>query len=275
MSSELRQRKKEAAAQVPAYEKAPRPSPRSTRPVHLALSIVILGFFVLYAQRTGISKKGAWTVDSGKRPLPSWYAVCGRDGRKAVYTVPPESGVGAVECIVVGDKHVVDTGSLAKVRRKYGDKATIGGVDGSPAHIKKDGGLRIIYLPAGHSLTPGLTDAHVHIIEYGKSRELPLYGFTNMEDTIAAVEAYVKERGLKKGDWIFGMGWDHNAWPVKEYPTAVSGHVAVWVLSLTPTRLTSTRRRCAVSTLRSGASTCTPHGCLHPCWRRCTTCRTW
>ncbi|KAL1408147.1 hypothetical protein Q8F55_004950 [Vanrija albida] len=218
--SELRQRKKEAAAKVPAYEKAPRPAPRSTRSVHLALSIVILGFFVLYAQRKGINKKGPWTLDNGKRPLPDWYAVCSRDGRKAVYTVPVESGVGAVECVVVGDKYVVDTGSLAKVRRKYGDKATLGGVDGSPAHIKKDGGLRIIYLPEGHSLTPGLTDAHVHIFEYGKSRELPLYGFSTMEETIAAVEAYVKENGLKKGDWLFGMGWDHNAWPVKEYPTA-------------------------------------------------------
>jgi len=47
----------------------------------------------------------------GGKELPEWYAICSKEGRK-VYTVPEESGVGGVECVVVGGKEVVDTGSI-------------------------------------------------------------------------------------------------------------------------------------------------------------------
>jgi len=42
----------------------------------------------------------------------------------------------------------------ARIRRKWGDKATIGAVDGSPEAVRKAGGLQIIYLPPGHTMTP-------------------------------------------------------------------------------------------------------------------------
>jgi hypothetical protein len=48
-------------------------------------------------------------------------------------------------------KHALTT---AKVRRKYGDKATIGAVDQAPPEVKKNGGLQIMYLRPGHSITP-------------------------------------------------------------------------------------------------------------------------
>jgi hypothetical protein len=41
-----------------------------------------------------------------------------------------------------------------RIRRRWGDKKTIGAVDGSPEAVRKAGGLQIFYLPAGHTLTP-------------------------------------------------------------------------------------------------------------------------
>jgi len=195
--------------------------------MHMAITVVIMAFFVLYSQRQG---KGAYTVDTIKsaRPLPEWYAVCSKEGKK-VYTVPADGGAGAVECVVVGGKRVVDTGSLAKVRREWGERGSTPpsgdstAVTGAPDAVKKKG-IKIVYLPPGHSLTPGFTDAHAHPLEYGYSRRLPLAGTKSIDEIIAKVEAYVAARGGKipDGEWIVGMGWDQTKWPVKEFPTAVS-----------------------------------------------------
>jgi predicted amidohydrolase YtcJ len=88
--------------------------------------------------------------------------------------------------------------------------------------VKKKG-IKIVYLPAGHSLTPGFTDAHAHPLEYGYSRRLPLAGTKSIEEIVAKVEEYVKARGgIPEGEWVVGMGWDQTKWPVQEFPTAVS-----------------------------------------------------
>ena len=72
---------------------------------------------------------------------------------------------------MVNGKHVADTGSLgklsrplllskagrlmeAKVRRQYGDQKFNGVAQGSPVEIQKEGGLQVIYLPTGYSMTP-------------------------------------------------------------------------------------------------------------------------
>lgn len=96
------------------YQRAPPPPQRPTRAIHLSLTILILGFVVFYAQRTG--KKVSPTIN-GLKPahhsLPSTYGICTKD-RLGIYTVPEESGLGAVECVVVSGKEVVDTGSLSE-----------------------------------------------------------------------------------------------------------------------------------------------------------------
>lgn len=96
------------------YQRAPPPPQRPTRAIHLSLTILILGFVVFYAQRTG--KKVSPTIYGLKpahQPLPSTYGICTKD-RLGIYTVPEESGLGAVECVVVSGKEVVDTGSLSE-----------------------------------------------------------------------------------------------------------------------------------------------------------------
>jgi hypothetical protein len=81
--------------------------------LHISISLLILAFFVVYAQRNKPEKQ---TFSVGRDKLPQWYAVCSKEGRK-VYTIPEEGGEGAVECVVVRDKHVADTGSLGQLSR--------------------------------------------------------------------------------------------------------------------------------------------------------------
>lgn len=76
-----------------------------------------------------------------------------------------------MECVVVKGKEVADSGSLSeymtsastrqvadgetdRIRRRWGDKATIGGVDQSPEAVRLAGGVEILYLPEGQTMTP-------------------------------------------------------------------------------------------------------------------------
>jgi len=71
-----------------------------------------------------------------------------------------------------------------------------------------------------HGLTvlPGLTDAHVHLVEIG-FREL---GF-NLEGTasLADLKSRVQERARlgKPGEWLTGRGWIESRWTPPNFPT--------------------------------------------------------
>ncbi len=68
-------------------------------------------------------------------------------------------------------------------------------------------------------LTPGLTDAHIHLVGYGFSLQ-----YVKLEDTRTVLEAVsrVSERASRVavGDWIFGNGFDRSLWGKIDYPTA-------------------------------------------------------
>jgi hypothetical protein len=76
--------------------------------LHISISLLILAFFVIYAHNNKPTKV-PYTVTG--RQVPSWYAFCSKDGKR-IYTIPEAGGEGAVECVVVHDKVVADTGSL-------------------------------------------------------------------------------------------------------------------------------------------------------------------
>ncbi len=67
-------------------------------------------------------------------------------------------------------------------------------------------------------LTPGLTDAHIHLVGYGFSLQNVM-----LEDTRSCLEAVarVSERAARvdSGDWIFGNGFDRSLWGQMDYPT--------------------------------------------------------
>ena len=94
------------------------PPPRDKRPsrtLHISISLFILTCFILYAQRNG-KIRAKLPYKAGGKHLPDWYGICSKGGKK-IYTVPEEGGIGPVECIVVGGKEVVDSGSLGRLSR--------------------------------------------------------------------------------------------------------------------------------------------------------------
>ncbi len=69
----------------------------------------------------------------------------------------------------------------------------------------------------GRAMTPGLQDAHAHMLSLGGSLEsLDLRG-RNLEQIRALVAAAARQR--KPGEWIFGHAWDQTNFPNKQFPT--------------------------------------------------------
>ncbi|OXB36538.1 hypothetical protein LQV05_004837 [Cryptococcus neoformans] len=208
------------------YPRHPPPRVPSTRSLHLSISLLIVAAVIVYAQKQSFMKNVLPSkVYSVTETLPEKYAICGKEGNK-VYTVPYEvetaievagaaewekEAVGAVQCVVVDNDKVVDTGSLNKIRRKW-VKNTLG-------RTTQDD-LQVIHLPPGHTLTPGFTDSHGHPLVYGHAQQLPLHGCKSIEEVIAKVEDYVNHHPLEEGQWIEGLGWDQNLWKDKVFPTA-------------------------------------------------------
>jgi predicted amidohydrolase YtcJ len=69
----------------------------------------------------------------------------------------------------------------------------------------------------GATVLPGLVDSHTHIVGLGeKQSQVDLVGVASEADAVARVAAYAK--GVPKGQWILGRGWDEGAW-ANHYPT--------------------------------------------------------
>ncbi len=97
----------------------------------------------------------------------------------------------------------------------------------------------------GHTVIPGLTDAHLHFEWYA-------LGLQNIDVDVSTLEQALERvaeraRVMPQGSWLQGRGWNQNAWPGGAFPTAAdldrvapehpvfltakSGHAA-WVNSL-------------------------------------------
>ena len=64
---------------------------------------------------------------------------------------------------------------------------------------------------------PGFNDAHVHFADGGfYLLGINLRDAKDESDFTNIIQEYVKN--LKKGEWILGGNWDHEAWPSKEFP---------------------------------------------------------
>jgi len=81
------------------------------------------------------------------------------------------------------------------------------------------GGPDVVLEDLGGALvTPGLTDAHIHLMWYAQSlRELELRDL-DRASTMGAVAARAAQTA--PGTWITGRGWDQNIWQDTGFPTA-------------------------------------------------------
>lgn len=70
---------------------------------------------------------------------------------------------------------------------------------------------------AGKRAVPGLTDSHIHFVNYGLNLD-------RVELTAAPSLDVVKQRvdyaarAASQGEWVRGWGWDHSLWPEPRFP---------------------------------------------------------
>ncbi len=124
-----------------------------------------------------------------------------------------------------------DTADLVLRHGRFYPVATPGAVEGSLAvrggriaYLGPDAGAAELIGPetevidlAGRTVTPGLIDAHSHLVSLGRAlAEVDLVGTSSYEEVIERVRSRAAD--LPAGAWVGGRGWDQNDWQVKEFP---------------------------------------------------------
>ncbi len=69
----------------------------------------------------------------------------------------------------------------------------------------------------GATVTPGLTDAHLHLVSVGANlSSLDLTGTTSFEEVVEKTAHWLEDRSAN--GWVLGRGWDQNDWQEKRFP---------------------------------------------------------
>lgn len=70
----------------------------------------------------------------------------------------------------------------------------------------------------GHTVIPGMIDAHAHLMDLGTILlRADLTGTGSKQQIIERLKAFADN--LPAGEWLQGRGWDQNDWPEKTFPT--------------------------------------------------------
>ena len=112
-----------------------------------------------------------------------------------VYTV--DDNFSNAEAFAVKDGKFVAVGSTSEITSKYAANETIDA--------------------QGHTIVPGLIDAHCHFYRFGLTlQQVALEGTQSYDEVLERLVAFQKEKNVP---YITGRGWDQNDWEVKEFPT--------------------------------------------------------
>lgn len=96
--------------------------------------------------------------------------------------------------------------------------------DGAIVYLGDDAGAEALRGPetrvvdlAGRAVTPGLIDAHSHLVDLGAAlTRVDAVGTTSYAEVVERVAAAAAE--LPPGTWVRGRGWDQNDWAAKDFP---------------------------------------------------------
>ncbi|CAL1708121.1 unnamed protein product [Somion occarium] len=149
----------------------------------------LLGFFGLRAAQK-------W----GRSEVPDAYALCSPEGK--IFTVDEANP--EVECMVIHGSHFSDVGSLADIRLRWT-------------------AIPVRFIQSGAVVVPGISDSHVHILEYGATIQLPLEGPKSVKETVQVVRNYIlsdPDVRHNKSTFVEGWGWDHTQWLLEQWPTS-------------------------------------------------------
>jgi predicted amidohydrolase YtcJ len=143
--------------------------------------------------------------------LGALAVACTRDSGT---TVPRPQDRGPVDRIVLGRVLTLDPAQPeAEAIAIAGDG--IVAVGRSSEVLERRGPATEILDVGTGSVTPGLVDAHAHLLGLGRSlEEVDLRGAASVDEVVQRV------RTADKGQaWLTGRGWDQNLWPGKAMPT--------------------------------------------------------
>ncbi len=160
------------------------------------------------AVQEGSAERPATQEASPKQPPPT--AVYLNGNIHTLYAPQPRA-----EAMAVAGERIVAVGSNAEIRKLLQPET------------------KIVDLQ-GHTVLPGLIDAHGHVASLGMFGlgRIDLSSAASFDDVVAVIAERVKS--AKPGEWIVGGRWDHESWPDRKLPTheklsAVSPDNPVWL----------------------------------------------
>ncbi|KAJ4467017.1 amidohydrolase 3, partial [Lentinula aciculospora] len=134
------------------------------------------------------------------------YTVCSSSNSEpGIYTVDDDNSV--VECIVVEGTDVVDSGRLVEVM----DRTVSHGLVSSQKEFLN----AVHYIPEDAIVVPSFIDSHVHSLEYGFHRLLPLDDAESIDAVVTLVRNFILSNPsvhTNKTKWIYGWGFDKIRW---------------------------------------------------------------
>ncbi|MBL0165158.1 MAG: amidohydrolase [Xanthomonadales bacterium] len=115
------------------------------------------------------------------------------------YTLDTAGKLQRFEALLVDDGKVVATGKHADMAKRAGDGKVVDG--------------------KGHTLLPGLIDAHGHVMGLGAmSLQADLTGTTSLDAALGKIKSFAASHTNDR--WIIGRGWNQVMWKLGRFPTA-------------------------------------------------------